>query len=232
MGSPKVRCPGCGAENPATSVCAYCRASAMLDGEGASLLPSDLRCPRCAARPPLRGLLHDGIRADFCLVCHGVWFGTGLLDAAVRAAALRPPREGEAAEGPAHGAVEPVRYARCPRCKGGMMRVPFAQKPLVLVDRCPAHGDWCDGGELGQLKAVARSRGPEEALGPRAVRRVGRQPSDAAAMDSPLGGRCFAGESIVPPEVSRADAGRGRYDPRDARPEDIFDVLWRLFTER
>jgi hypothetical protein len=46
-----------------------------------------------------------------------------------------------------------------------MSRLPVCRKPLVILDACAAHGQWCDGGELGQLKAVARSRGVAEALG-------------------------------------------------------------------
>ena len=225
MSEARIRCPGCGAPVEATGVCRFCGDSASLDGITGRLLDSTLGCPRCPEAPRLRGLDHDGIRTDLCMACHGAWFGPGLLEETVRKASERPTRPGESATSPAHGAVEPVRYARCPKCNGGMSRVPFARKPLVIVDRCPAHGDWVDGGELGQLKLVARTRGLEEA--------VGRTRAPAAAKlsreerDNPLGGRRFAGESLLPPEVHSADTSgwgrRGRGGP------DLLDLLGRLF---
>jgi Zn-finger nucleic acid-binding protein len=45
-----------------------------------------------------------------------------------------------------------------------MARTAISRKPLVFIDRCPSHGDWLDGGELGQLKALARTRGVDVLL--------------------------------------------------------------------
>ncbi|MCK6482219.1 MAG: zf-TFIIB domain-containing protein [Planctomycetes bacterium] len=217
MAQRKVKCPNCGAETAATGACGFCGATAFVDGVAGRLLPSDLKCPRCKGGPGLRGLEHDGIRADLCMGCHGVWFGPGQLEEAIRTASKRAPAPGEGERGPDHGGVEPVRYARCPRCDGGMSRVPLARKPLVIVDRCPAHGDWCDGGELGQLKVVARTRGmaaigapePTRAMDPKAGR------AKPAPLDLPLGPAPRRG-GLLPTMVRR-------------RP-DLFDLLWSLFS--
>jgi Zn-finger nucleic acid-binding protein len=211
---------------------------AFVDGVAGRLLPSDLSCPRCPAGTALRGVEHEGFRADVCLRCHGAWFGVGVLEAAVRAASERPARRGEAGHGPAHAGMETVRYARCPRCSGGMARIPFCRKPLVIIDLCPSHGHWCDGGELGQLKAVARSRGVREALGG-AVARPGaeraRRLEAAFAADGtgdPLIDeirRRPGNWGLVPPAVERNDAlreGGGFRWGRRRRRYDLFQVLF------
>jgi Zn-finger nucleic acid-binding protein len=178
-----------------------------------------------------------------------------MLEEVLRTAVKRPLRKGEGEEGPVHGGVEPVRYARCPKCDGGMARVPFAQKPLVIIDRCPAHGDWCDGGELSQLKAVARTRGVEEALGQaepsRAARKQAQKEAGARAM-SGFGEDPLIAElrkrpgnwGVVPPEVSAMDArdpgsGRSRHafglrggSRRGRGGVDLLDLLWLLFGRR
>ncbi len=213
MPSDKATCPGCGAAVPPTGLCGFCGSTALLEGAAGRLLPSTLKCPRCPGSPPLRGLEHEGIRADLCLKCHGVWFAMGLLEEALRTAAKRPPLPGEGSTGPAHGGVEPVRYALCPACRGGMARVALARKPLVMIDRCPAHGDWCDGGELGQLKFVARTRG----MGAIGAPLPEAQPPSRKArvpVDLPIDGG-MAGASF----------GRARH----RGGPDLFDLLWGLF---
>jgi Zn-finger nucleic acid-binding protein len=165
MGGDTVSCPGCGASTPPTGLCRFCRGVVLLEGAAGTLLPSDLSCPRCDPKQSLQGLEHDGVRADICGRCHGAWFATGSLAEAIRRAAKGPRRRGEGARPPAHGGTEPVRYLRCPRCGGGMTREALARKPLVMIDRCPACGDWCDGGEFAQLRTVARDRGAAAALG-------------------------------------------------------------------
>jgi Zn-finger nucleic acid-binding protein len=239
-----VTCPGCGASVRPTGVCKFCGATAFVDGVAGRLLPSDLKCPRCKDSPPLRGVEHEGLRADVCTACHGAWFGVGVLEAAVSAAAKRPASRGEAGHSRPDGAMEPVRYARCPRCSGGMARVAVCRKPLVILDRCPGHGYWCDGGELAQLKAVARARGVEVALGgeddaDRAARRTkGRAsglPEDDPILEV-LKGRP-GNWGLVPPEVSLNDHAAGppgahslfRWGGRRRR-HGLIDILWRILV--
>jgi Zn-finger nucleic acid-binding protein len=227
--SERVACPGCGAEIPATGVCRFCGATALVDGVAGRLLPSDLKCPRCAGKPPLQGVEHDGFRVDFCRRCHGAWFGLGMLEEVIRTAVKRALKKGEGDEGPVH----------------------FAQTPLVIIDRCPSHGDWCDGGELAQLKAVARTRGVDEALGhaeqSRAARTQAQKEAGQRAMDG-FGQDPLIAElrkrpgnwGIVPPEVGAIDAydrrQRSPLDPfggkrRRRRGGDLFDMLWVLIRD-
>jgi Zn-finger nucleic acid-binding protein len=215
---------------------------AFVDGIAGRLLPSDLACPRCAGGPALKGVEHEGFRADLCLKCRGAWFGLGMLEEVIRSAAKRKVRKGEGEEGPVHGGVETVRYAQCPRCKGGMARVPFCQRPLVIIDRCPSHGEWCDGGELAQLKTVARSRGVDEALG-RAAPKRSAPPADKGpdadrktdALMEVLRNRP-GNWGIVTVETTMADSleegRRGRYGLFGRRRRrgrlDLFDILGSL----
>ena len=220
-----VPCPGCGAQVTPTGVCRFCGSTAFVDGIAGKLLPSDLKCPRCPGKPPLRGVEHEGFRADLCMKCHGVWFGLGMLEEVIRSAVKRKAGKGEGEEGPVHGGVEPVRYARCPKCDGGMARVPFAQKPLVIIDQCPSHGNWCDGGELAQLKAVARTRGVEFAVGPKAAAKTAPKEEGAKPVVRLTGGR-------LSQDASEVEALGHFFAPRQHRrrrgQRDLFDVLWDL----
>jgi Zn-finger nucleic acid-binding protein len=235
-----VACPGCGAQVSPTGACRFCGATAFVDGVAGRLLPSNLKCPRCGDGKPLRGLEYEGLRTDLCMSCHGVWFGLGLLEEALRRAVKRPLKKGEGGHGPAHGGLEKVRYSRCPVCGGAMARLAFAKKPLVFIDRCPAHGDWCDGGELGQLKAVARSRGVRFALGaevdakgveepPKHARRGAASDLTPDPLLEELRNRP-GNWGLVPKEVSRADErkSRGLFGGRVRRRRDLFDVLWEI----
>ncbi len=220
MGTEEIRCPSCGAGMPASGSCRYCKAAVAVDGVTARLVPGTLRCPRCKGAPSLQGFVQERLAGELCTSCHGVWFPLGVLEQAIREAVDRPRGPAEGRRGPAHGGVEPVRYARCPQCDGGMARVPFSRKPLVIIDRCAAHGDWCDGGELGQLKAVARAQGVEAAVWRAPARQV-EKPSTAFASSLPIGGG--GADGLFTREVLAA-GGRGSRGP------DLFDILWALFS--
>lgn len=223
----EVRCPTCGATVSATGACAYCGVSVFVDGVVGRTRDSDLKCPRCKDHPAMKGIDLDGLHVDACLACHGVFFALGGLDRAIAEAIARPRVKGEGAIGPAHDGIEPVRYARCPVCDSGMSRVSYSRKPLVIIDRCASHGDWCDGGELGQLKNVARSRGMD-AVGERAQEKERQVRPSGLSADSPLGGARFDDASIFTAETRHLTAmqGRGR---RFGRRTDLFDILWDLF---
>ena len=44
-----------------------------------------------------------------------------------------------------------IQYLDCPVCIGQMHRHNYKGKSGVIVDTCPKHGTWFDGGELGKL---------------------------------------------------------------------------------
>lgn len=167
-------CPCCGAPLAEPGTCRYCRSGTLWEGEASESRPSALRCPRCADNaalaeglaegdaprpslgPELVELRHGPAVVRACLVCQGGWFDVGKLDAVLaHARELRSPPEG--ALGPLAGA-EPVRYLRCPRCAWIMARVNYARASGIILDQCPTHGVWVDGGELLRLKAWVRAR--------------------------------------------------------------------------
>ena len=230
--SEKASCPGCGAPVPPTGVCPFCGASALVDGVAGKLLPSKLKCPRCPGGLPLQGVEHEGYRADFCRKCHGVWFILGMLEEVIRTAVHRPLRKGEGSAGPVHGGMEPVRYASCPKCGGGMARTPLSSKPLVIIDRCPSDGDWCDGGELSQLKAVARTHGLDEALGKKKRPRLSSG-SDEVIEELKKRSKRGGSTGLITREVESGlggIGGLGVLGGRRRRRRDLFDVLWDVFT--
>ncbi|HEU4395436.1 MAG TPA: zf-TFIIB domain-containing protein [Planctomycetota bacterium] len=230
----EVACPGCGASVPPTGICRFCNGTAFVDGVPGRLLASDLKCPRCPGGAPLQGVEHEGLRADVCASCHGAWFGAGMLEEAVRLAAERPAKKGEGGLGRALGGSEKVRYASCPRCGLGMARIPLARKPLVIIDRCLPHGHWCDAGELGQLKTIARTRGVAEALGGGAVPEGAKIAT--LAEDDPLLAELMrrpGNWGLVPPEVSEIDAMRHGgsalfWGRRRSKTRGLLDILWVL----
>ena len=233
----EVACPGCGASIPPTGICRFCNGTAFVDGVPGRLLASELKCPRCPGKAPLQGVEQEGLRADICTKCHGAWFGAGMLEEAVRLAAGRAAKKGEGGLGAAHGGSEKVRYASCPRCGLGMARIPLAKKPLVIVDRCLPHGHWCDGGELGQLKTIARTRGVAEALGGGEVRAAGGIRTAVLEEGDPLLAELKkrpGNWGLVPPEVSEFDAIREAASPlfwgrRRRMHRGLLDILWILF---
>ena len=50
-----------------------------------------------------------------------------------------------------HEPPSPTRYYRCPVCRTAMSRVNFGTRSGVVVDQCPKHGMWLEGGELRRL---------------------------------------------------------------------------------
>ncbi|MDE2510217.1 MAG: zinc ribbon domain-containing protein, partial [Elusimicrobia bacterium] len=146
------RCPSCGAPaDPKAAACAYCRAPlspvrcpwcfAWIDaktrgcatcGAVALAAPAEegpLKCPSCAARPPLSTRELGGARLAGCAVCGGVWADTASFkllceDRAAQAAYLGP---GSALPRPAP--TDPsrmeIRYRPCAACGELMNRFNF-----------------------------------------------------------------------------------------------------------
>lgn len=113
-----------------------------------------LPCPRDGAL--LVAEPHHGVTVDRCPRCSGIWLDKDELEPIVEAATAA----GDAPTGAA--AWEKVRYLDCPRCKKQMARRNHLRASGVIVDSCPAHGTWLDGGELERLAAFARQDGPRK----------------------------------------------------------------------
>jgi Zn-finger nucleic acid-binding protein len=59
-------------------------------------------------------------------------------------------------------AMDPVRYVKCPLCRGIMNRVNFGKRSGVIVDVCKGHGTWFDAGELTRAIEFVAAGGLEE----------------------------------------------------------------------
>jgi Zn-finger nucleic acid-binding protein len=155
-----VACPACfGRVFRGTPHCPHCGASAArVEEEGGD----PLACPDCrsalAAARVGATLLHE------CGGCHGIWVGSGDLDAVVadgerQAALLAFP----GARGPSAGGNDRVRYRACPACGTLMHRMNFARISGVVLDVCREHGSWFDPDELRRVVEFVRGGGLERA---------------------------------------------------------------------
>lgn len=166
-------CSNCGAPLPAKSnVCTYCQTLNETDlrtaRQGATAVGASERdCPRCEDRR-LTALCipgFDNVEIDRCKSCHGIFFDPGELEGVMNAS-VRPISEVDRNElerliAEERGFEKKVVYLRCPVCKQLMGRGIHGRKSGVIVDRCPQHGIWLDGGELGALLKWAAAGGRE-----------------------------------------------------------------------
>ncbi len=102
-------------------------------------------CPVC--REPLIVAERDGIELDVCLWCHGLWFDVGEIELL----AEKLGRAMAVPEGLFAKADSSEKPRSCPRCDRAMEKVTAGASPVILLDRCAAHGLWFDHGELGAL---------------------------------------------------------------------------------
>ncbi len=109
-------------------------------------------CPR--DQTPLLAHVRDGVEADVCSQCHGVWFSRPALEACVRktsASASLPTM-------PVHRSSSPIlRRLPCPVCQPD--RLVTHRHEGIEVDTCPrCHGVWLDQGEMEQILRLHRAR--------------------------------------------------------------------------
>lgn len=96
-------------------------------------------CPKCPFTP-METVAWEGVQADQCPKCKGLWFDSGELARASRDPAVMARALAEAPLRPRAGA------ANCPRCLQPMVNGGLVNE-FIRVDRCPAHGVWLDAGE-------------------------------------------------------------------------------------
>lgn len=158
---------------------------------------TDRRCPHCDLC--LFAAIVDAVEVDACGRCGGVWlhasgtervltrFHRGALDLAELAhRRMQVPL----ASGPGAPALA------CPICRGSMERKLEADG-AVLVDRCPEHGTWFDGGELKTAAAALLRK--RQRQGAYAVAGLG-----AAATAGTLAGAAAARPDVVANVASTA----------------------------
>ncbi len=157
-----ANCSNCGAPLPQSSlVCAYCGSRNDTDLTGVHTYtthePDEGRtCPRCAI--PLRTIdlkLEGKFLIERCDRCLGLFFDPGELEALLKATVTNvytiDRRQLDTLNAAKRAAEYGITYVRCPVCTTVMSRVNYGSRSGVIVDRCPDHGVWLDGGELRQL---------------------------------------------------------------------------------
>jgi Zn-finger nucleic acid-binding protein len=117
-------------------------------------------CPRCAE--DLRPETQAGVPVDRCPSCWGTWLDKGEFS---RLLAVREHRFAEEEidavfKGLVHEAntpkPKPDPALNCPTCGKAMGKVRHNAAKLITLDRCDAHGLWCDTKELKQAQVSAQ----------------------------------------------------------------------------
>lgn len=165
-----ANCSNCAAPLPAHSIiCSYCGSRNDTDLKGVHRyttheLDSGRTCPRCNV--PLQNIdlqLHGKFFIERCDRCLGLFFDPGELEALLQATVTHVytiNRKQLANINNARRSSEyGISYIKCPVCATIMNRVNFGSRSGVIVDRCPDHGLWLDGGELRQLFEWSKAGG-------------------------------------------------------------------------
>lgn len=165
-----ANCKNCSAPIPAdTIVCSYCgtRNDTDLSGihEYTEVAPEKERiCPRCEKAMKTIDLKIGGtFLIERCETCMGMFFDAGELEALIKATVknvghVNHKKLKELYALQRHDEYG-ISYIKCPVCETVMNRVNFGQRSGVIIDRCPDHGLWLDGGELRHLLEWVKAGG-------------------------------------------------------------------------
>jgi Zn-finger nucleic acid-binding protein len=157
-----ARCQWCTAPlSPGGAPCRYCGRRNDVDLRGVheftvAAPDSPRTCPACGI--PMQTLdlaLGGAFLIERCERCLSLFFDPNevetLLEKSTAAVfQIDHARLDEATRGRG-GASSAVRYYPCPACGTAMNRVNFGARSGVIVDQCPRHGMWLEGGELRRL---------------------------------------------------------------------------------
>lgn len=109
-------------------------------------------CPR--DQTPLMAHKREGVEADVCPQCHGVWFSRPALEACVR----QTSANASLPTAPVH--VNPSQVLRrlpCPVCQPDRLATHMHES--IEVDTCPrCHGVWLDQGEMEHILQLHHAR--------------------------------------------------------------------------
>lgn len=157
-----ARCQWCTAPlPPGTGLCRYCGKLSDVDLQGVHEFtvaePESPRiCPACSI--PMQTLdlkLGGTFYIERCERCLSLFFDPNEVETLLEKSAsavfqVDRVRLDEIARG---GSAAPAsaRYYACPVCRTAMNRVNFGARSGVVVDQCPRHGMWLEGGELRRL---------------------------------------------------------------------------------
>lgn len=157
-----ANCSNCSASLPANSItCDYCGSRNDTDLKGVHRyttheIESARTCPRCTI--PLRTIdlhLNGKFLIERCDECLGLFFDPGELEVLLQATVTNVftinRKQLDNINVARRSTDYGVSYVKCPACFTVMNRVNFGARSGVIVDRCPDHGVWLDGGELRHL---------------------------------------------------------------------------------
>jgi len=165
-----ANCCNCAAPLPAHSIiCSYCGSRNDTDLKGVHRyttheLDSGRTCPRCNVTLQSIDLQLQGkFLIERCDQCLGLFFDPGELDALLQATVTHVYTINRKQLVNINNALRNsefgISYIKCPVCATIMNRVNFGARSGVIVDRCPDHGLWLDGGELRQLFEWSKAGG-------------------------------------------------------------------------
>lgn len=157
-----ARCQWCTAPlPPGGALCRYCGRHNDVDLRGVHeftvAAPDSPRiCPSCGIPMQTVDLKLEGaFLIERCERCLSLFFDPNevetLLEKSTAAVfQIDHARLNEATRG-REGTPSAARYYPCPVCRTAMSRVSFGARSGVIVDQCPRHGMWLEGGELRRL---------------------------------------------------------------------------------
>lgn len=165
-----ANCSNCSAPMPPNSIiCDYCGSRNDTDLKGVHKYtihePDTERiCPRCTISLRTLDLKIDGkFLIERCQDCLGMFFDTGELEALIKASVSNVYNVDRHKITHLNKTLRnndyPASYIKCPVCSQIMNRVNFGARSGVIVDRCPDHGVWLDGGELRHLLEWVKAGG-------------------------------------------------------------------------
>ncbi len=109
---------------------------------------------------------HEGVTLDVCDAGHGMWVDRQELAQMVFDDVSSRPAGEQLAEleraraagmGTVMDAVQSEGVRACPVCSSGLKKMQWGHTSAVIVDSCPEHGTWLDGGELARIEAYAEA---------------------------------------------------------------------------
>jgi Zn-finger nucleic acid-binding protein len=222
-----ANCCNCAAPLPPHSIdCDYCGSRNDTDLKGVHRYTthehdSGRTCPRCnVALQSLDLQLEGKFLIERCEQCLGLFFDPGELEVLLQTTVAHVytinRKQLANINSTRRSSDYAMAYIKCPVCATVMNRVNFGTRSGVIVDRCPDHGIWLDGGELRQLFEWTKAGGKLLAEERREQQRQEKERAERQKMAMATGGD---------PREFRGDVGRS-----DA-PElelDLFRILQKV----
>lgn len=165
-----ANCDNCSAPLPPNSIiCQYCGSRNDTDLKGihrftVTVPDTERTCPRCSISLQTIDLKIEGtFLIERCERCLGLFFDVGELEALIKASVTHVYQVDRHKITDLNETLRnndyPPNYIKCPVCGTLMSRVNFGARSGVIIDKCPDHGIWLDGGELRHLLEWVKAGG-------------------------------------------------------------------------